>query len=199
MRPLGWFSVLLLGCAGEGGDSSEPELPPDSEPLPFDSTPDTFLVDTSLTDSGFTGEPANLLTITYTGAWQMTPRGGPYTNMTGSLLLTEVLDGNDLEPVCTLEFALTGEESEESCADCTATFEVLHYLVTGEDPLCSDPDRPTDGAIWRLGWIRSEESIEYDWQGTGVWIPWFEAEQTGDDLLLSWEVTVGVGVEDTGT
>ena len=202
MRP----PVLLLvvagtvGCASAGDDSVEPELPPaDSAPV-RDSTFDSFVVDTSFGDTGFDGDPDHLLTITWAATWEMSPGGGPYTSMTGALTLTEVLDGDDLAPTCLLEYALTGQEAEEGCPGCTATFDVNHYLAAGDFEACGDPDRPEDGALWRLGWNPTTEVVAYDYQGTGVWVDWYAAERTGDTLELLWETTVGVAVDtDTDT
>jgi len=193
--------VLLLGggCAASEADSGEPELPPVDTAIPRDTAFDTFVIDTSFTDSGFDGNPEHLLEVSWAATWQMSPASGPYTTMTGELVLTEVLDGDELEPACELTYALTGQESEESCSGCTATFEVLHYLSAGVWEDCADPDRPEDGATWRLGWNPTEETVAYDWENSGVWVDWYAAERTGDRLELTWETTVGVAVEDTGT
>ncbi len=199
------FRVLLVlgtmvgGCAASGEDSVEPELPPQDSSPPRDSTFDTFFVDTSITDTGFDGDPEHLLTITWAATWEMSPHNGPYTTMTGSLSLTEVLDGDDLKPVSVLEYALTGQEAEEACDGCTATFAVNHYLASGDPELSADPDRPQDGAIWNLGWNPTDEQVLYDYMGSGVWVAWYAAERIGDTLELTWETTVGVAVEDTAT
>lgn len=197
------FRVLLVlgamtgGCAASGEDSVEPELPPEDTSPARDSTFDTFFVDTAITDTGFDGEPEHLLTITWAATWEMSPRNGPYTTMTGSLTLTETLDGDDLKPVSILEYALTGQEAEEGCAGCTATFAVNHYLASGDVELSSDPDRPEDGAIWNLGWNPTDEQVLYDYMGSGVWVAWYAAEPIGDTLELTWETTVGVALDDT--
>lgn len=193
-------AALLLGlaaCAGGEGDSGAAELPPaDSVPWPDDTVPDTFYVDTSLGETGGDTEPAHTLTIRYEGAWSLTPAGGPYAAMTGALVLTELLDGDEEEPACAAEFSLTGQAVEEGCDSCVATFAVRHYLAAGDAEACRDPERPEDGDTWTLGWSRAERTVYLDLQGSGVWIPWFEAEELDDELLLSWEATLGVAVDE---
>lgn len=196
--------TLLAGCADEGDDTGPAELPPeDSSGVPQDTVPDTFFVDTSYGETGFDDSPKHLLTITYDGLWTMTPAGGPYTAMTGELELTEVLDGDEDAPTCVMAWSLTGALAEEGCEGCLATFEVLHYEVdgkgktkAGEEETCEDPERPDDGDLWRMGYARAAGAVLRDWEGTGVWISWFEADELGDTLRLSWEATVGVAVEE---
>lgn len=201
MVRLPWLaSVLLGGCVASSDDSTEPELPPEDTFIPSDSTTDTFFVDTSFQDTGFDGNPDHLLTITWLAHWDMSPGGGPYTTMTGTLSITEVLDGNDLKPTCLLEYSLTGQEADENCPGCSATFDVNHYLVTGDAETCKDPDRPEDGALWTLGWSGANELVYYDYQDSGVWVEWYAAERVADSVDLTWETTVGVAVDtDTDT
>lgn len=199
VRMLVVLATLGGGCAASGDDSVEPELPPVDTGVERDSTFDTFFVDTSFQDTGFDGDPEHLLTITWAATWEMSPHNGPYASMTGELVLTEVLDGDDLKPVSELTYALTGQEAEEVCPGCTATFDVNHYLASGDPEQSADPDRPEDGAIWRLGWNPTTEVVQYDYMDTGVWVDWYAAERIGDTLTLTWETTVGVAVDETDT
>lgn len=187
---LGW----LLACAAEGGDSTEPELPVDTEVV--DTAPDTFEVDTSVDDTATNLDPEHVLTITHDGEWAMSPVGGPYTAMTGSLLVEEVLDGDVERPTCAATFALTGESAEEPCAGCTATFRVRFYLSEGATEACQDPDLPAVDESWDMGWNPSTGTIQLNVGGSGVWVDWYAAERLGDDLTFSWSTTVGVAVED---
>lgn len=200
------FALLFLAaCSGGGDDTGPAELPPeDTAGLPDDTVPDTFFVDTSYGETGFDGDPQHLVTLRYDGRWVMTPAGGPYTAMTGTLELTEVLDGAEDAPTCVMAWSLTGEVAEVDCDGCLVAFEVLHYTVDGEkdekglEETCYDPERPEDGDTWRLGYHRADRAVLRDWEETGVWIPWFDAEEVDDTLILSWEATVGVAIEDTG-
>lgn len=188
--------VLLLACAGGGDDSVPTELPP--EETYTDTAPDSFLVDSSFTDTGGNTAPAHLLELRHEGSWSLSPEGGPWTAMTGAFTVTEVLDGDVENPACELEWSLTGEEADSGCEGCVASFVVHHYLASGDREACQDPDLPEDGEDRSMGWSDADGVIRYDVGDSGVWVDWYAGERLGDELSFLWEATVGVAVEDTG-
>lgn len=202
LRPLSAFVLLLgglapLGCAATGGDSGGGELPPeDSDSGVDDSGVDTFSWDTSIEDSGGDESPKHSLTVTHVGSWSMAPDGGPWTSVTGELTVTEVLDGDEAAPACAVTFALTGEAADEGCPGCDATFDLLYYVSEGVRDDCRDPDLPLDGDTVRMGWSDAEETVFLDYQGSGVWLAWYEGRRVGDEVTFTWETTLGVTVED---
>lgn len=192
--------LMLLGaggCADASDDTSGGELPPEETGEEDSETGfDTFGYDTVGGDTGTDGTPKHLLTITHEGRWEMSPNGGPWDAMTGELTLTEVVDGNLDKPWCEVRYALTGQASEDNCPQCDATFEVLYYVAEGDETLCLDPETPANGATLRLGWSENTEQIWMDYQGSGVWMPWYDGRRVDDIVYFEWETEVGVAVPD---
>lgn len=190
------YFLTLLACAPAADDTGgEAQLPPEEPPVSMDTG---FQVDTGITGGAPSDEePEDSLEILQQGRWEMTPLGGPYTAMTGELECLEILNGDELEPSCALSWSLTGELLDEGgCEGCEFTFEVEFYLVEGESGDCYDPELPASGDRWMLGYDPSEGVLLREYQGTGVWIPWYRAELSGDTLSFSWSATVGVAVEE---
>lgn len=187
---LGW----LLACAPERDDSGVPELPADTETV--DTAPDSFEVDSSGEDTGGDLTPEHTLRLTHEGQWALSPVGGPYTAMTGTLDVEEVLDGDEESPSCAASFALTGEAAEEPCPGCLVAFRVNFYLASGATDDCEDPDLPEDGAVWELGWNDGTDTILLNVGGSGVWLDWYAGERLGEDITFAWSTTVGVTLED---
>ena len=208
--------LLTVGCKDNSGDSNtEATLPPE------DDSPGSY--DTGLwnsTDSGFGGnyneEPPYLLTIQHTGNWTMSPITGPYTSMTGQLEIIEYLDGNEENIWCRAVFALTGQASKDTdtCEDCDFTFDILFFLYEegagkdkeddddDDDPevggldKCRTPDLPGGSETRTMGFIRDVDTIYYNYYDSGIWLPWYDAEQAGNDLTLSWTADVGFAGEE---
>lgn len=202
LRPLSRRALLLAalaapGCASTADDSGGGELPPaDTSSDGEDSAVDTFSWDTSIEDSGGDESPKHTLTITHEGGWSMAPDGGPWVSATGEIVVTEVLDGDEAAPTCEVTFALTGEASDEGCPGCDATFDLLYYVGAGVREDCRDPDLPQDGDVVRMGWSDAEETVFLDYQGSGVWLAWYEGRRVGDEVTFTWESALGVTVED---
>jgi hypothetical protein len=185
--------ALLAACAPAAEDTGPVRLPPEDTSV-FREDTGTFPFDTS--DTGVTDEvPAHLLTIRHGGAWLLGGDRGDPTSVTGTLVVTEVLDGADETPACTETFALVGERADADCAGCTATFRVLHTLVAGAGT-CRSPERPEDTEERTLGYDAG--AVWWDWYDTGVWVPLWEVEpgDTSDEIVFTWETTMGVIVED---
>lgn len=153
--------------------------------------------------------PLHQLTLLQEGSWTLSPSTPPYESMTGTLVLTELLDGDEAVPFCTATFALTGVATAERCEGCTAGFEVLHYLSEDgaslpggegqEDTLipglagCLGTDLPAHEEVWAMALAtdRIERRL-----GTSTWLPWYEAEVDGGSVSFEWTATVAVELDD---
>ncbi len=197
-----WAIGLLLACKGgaDTGGGSAVGLPPTD-------TAENFIYDSANpeVDTGFGAPtadetPDHTVKITQKGLWALTPRGGPYSTVTGYLEITEITDGLEDEPSCKVTFGLTGESipAEELCADCAYGFEVLYYLSDGELADCMDPDKPETGTTLRLAWVPGANRLYLDYLGTGVWIPWYvgSLDAVREELAFTWEATMGVRIEE---
>ena len=196
--PLTWAVALvglLAACAPEEQDAAgEVTLPEETGTGPVSDT-GLLLPDTGggLDDV----EPAHWLTMEQTGTWSLSPHAGPYTAMTGELRVIELLDSDEEFPACEVVFALTGEALERNCDGCDVTFAVSFYVTEGDPKDCRDPDLPQHDATRSMGWASSDRLIYLNYDYTGVWIPWFLAEETDDDeLALTWEATIAVTIEE---
>lgn len=197
--PASSFCVAIAaGCAASADDSGAGVLPAEetADSGAVDTSPDTFTFDTSLGDTATDVSPTHTLTMTHTGEWLMSPTAGPWTAVTGTLLVTEVLDGDVDAPACTVTFALTGQASPANCGSCDASFDILYYVAAGDRSTCRDPELPADGATLRMGWSDREAAILLDYQGSGVWLPWYPGARAADRVTFSWSQTAGVVVED---
>jgi hypothetical protein len=217
--------TLVAGCAGnreETGPDTDVGLPPEDtgSELGGDTGFEVFPIDDSGSELG-DEVPSHSLTILQTGDWLLTPEGGPYTEMTGTLRLRERVDGEFLgdtadtadtalpvdtepdtsdtamvEPECDVEYALHGEVVEPGCPGCTATFAVTHTLVSGDPGACLDPEAPTPDGVWNLGYDPTAAAILLNYGGSGVWLAWYDATRAGDAITFSWTTTVAVSVDD---
>lgn len=200
-----WGAVGLLtlnACSGKTEDSSSsvglPDETAEIEDSPLDSG--IFLVDTA--GGGLSDDvPAHTLTLTQEGNWELSPRGGPWTALTGGLEILELLDGDEEIPACEATYALTGEATDTpGCDTCDAVFAVTFYLSDGDPAACSDPDLPLADEVRTLGWSSVDETIYFDYFDTGVWLPWYEGVEDEDTVTFSWTTELAIYVEeDTGT
>lgn len=192
------LSTGFTGCSDEGKDTgAEVGLPEETgDPISLDTAPLVFdTADTSALDE----VPEHTLTLTQAGSWDLSPRGGPWTTLTGELVVTELVDGDEELPACQATFALTGEADEgAACDDCDAVFDVSFYLSEGDTEDCLDPDLPQHDEIRRLAWSSLEEAIYFDYYGSGVWIRWYDATELEDEdrIEFEWTAETGVAVEE---
>lgn len=196
-----------FGCKG-GDDGSAVVLPPEDTARTRDST-SGFPLD-SLGDSGLDQSPDHTLTLEQWGEWDLSPFGGPYTALVGELRAWEYLDG--LRPdtadtadtgglraealTCAVTFSLVGEALDEGCPSCDFAFAVQLYLVDGDPADCRDPDMPTDGEVRAWGWSGADDTIWYDYGGSGLWLPWWPGIRAGDSVSFVWTATLGVAVDE---
>lgn len=208
-----WAASLaaLLACGG-GDPATSPGLPPEGDG--GSTTGDGGGgAGTSWTGGGTGGGPArgddevpgHLLTLRQEGTWTLSPATPPYDSLTGTLTLTELLDGEQDVPACTATFALTGTASDERCDGCTAGFQVLHYLsqdgasLPGPDsgaPIevpglsgCLGTDLPAHEEVWvmALASDRIERRL-----GLSTWQAWYDAQTVAGTVTFSWTATVAV-------
>jgi hypothetical protein len=208
--------MAFVGCSGQSEDTAGPDLPAADTDVASDNAGDTSLLGGA--DTGETNDsPADTLEVIYEGIWELSPQGGPYKNMTGSLQVTEILNGEEDQPWCTVTYALTGTETDEDgCSYCDVTIEVLHYLSSEglfdeyEDPIlqedeesksfgvqlglreqCMDPNVPEDQDRWIMSFAEEDDMIHFNYYGTGVWVPWYSGQLVHDTLTFGYRTEVG--------
>ena len=194
--------AILAGCKPKEDDTGAlVELPEETATIDSRAETGTLLVDTYISDAG-DDEPAHILSVTQEGSWELSPRGGPWTALTGELVVTELLDGDEELPACEVSFALTGEAPEAEggsgavlgCDTCDDVFLISYYLSAGDPDACTDPDLPMDGDVRAFGWSSVDSTIYLDYAGTGVWLPWYEGEVDEDTITFSWTTELAVFV-----
>ena len=167
-----------------------------SSPILEDTAP--FIVDTA--QGALDEEPEHTVTVIEQGTWSLSPLGGPYTSLVGTMTIIEYIDGppdadDTAPPPCQIEIALTGSPSVYGdCTNCSFTFDVLHSVVSGDLSQCHDPDRPTDGDTRPLGFDPTTGRIR--WHRGSHWFDWYEAQLVGDQLTFSYTATLGVTVDE---
>lgn len=188
--------AFLGACADKGDDTGANVALPaetDTREPDVDSValvPDTF-------DDGGDEEPAHWLSLRQEGVWELTPRGGPWTALTGALVATEILDEDEESPRCEVTYALTGEVVEApGCDTCDAAFRVAFYVSEGDPDACADPDLPMEDEERMLGWSPVDDAIYLDYAGTGVWLPWYEGAADEDTITFSWTAELAIYVEE---
>lgn len=208
-----WPLLLLCAACTDSSDSGVPEKLPDTdttENLPSDS------IDWSVDDTGLDGgysdeEPPFELSLAHAGVWELLPLGGPYTSMVGELTITELLDGNKSTPWCSATFSLTGQAVDDVCDTCDYGFTILFYLVeegskkedkgkeeaVGGLAECRSPDLPADGEVRTLAYSDADSTIYFNYYGSDIWIPWYDASDLHDEVNFEWEATLGfIGEEE---
>jgi hypothetical protein len=208
-RRVAWASacaVFLGGCGDDKGDTGESTLPEDTATETVDDTAEPFFpVDTSA-DTGFNQQPEQTMVLAHLGVWQQSPVGGPYTALTGTLEVLELLNGDEDEPWCRVTFALTGALAEETCPTCDVGYIVEHYVVqegpteeeveeeieVGGLDACMSPDLPEDLERWHMGWSEAEGTVYFNYYDSEFWLPWYDGAQTHDDITFAWTRELGV-------
>lgn len=191
------LSLALLACTGKSDDTgAEPGLPDETDTQDLSGDSVALIADT-YDDALGDEEPAHWLALAQEGVWELTPRGGPWTTLTGSLLAVEVLDEEVENPLCEVSYALTGEEApREGCDTCEVAFLVSFYVNEGDPAACADPDLPRSDEERVYGWSEVDSTIYLDYAGTGLWIPWYEGAADEDTITFSWTGELGKAVEE---
>lgn len=211
----------LVACTPDE-DSDVPELPDDSDTvIPEDTGP--FEIPDDTDDVGPADlEPLNYLYLYQEGSVTLTPGGGPYTALTGSLEVLELVDFQLPEPdtdnpdtdtdlpwadledspvACQATYTLIGsppppEAGAVLCDGCAWMMDVEFAVASGNPGPCYDPDLPDNEETLRFAWHPGQGQLLYDYQGTGVWYPWFPGSSGGDSVDFNWNARLGVSIEE---
>jgi hypothetical protein len=203
-------TFALVGCSG--AKDTDPDLPPvDSADTTRDTDVSTFPPDTSA-DSDISDSPSNTLTMHQFGQWDLSPGGGPYTALTGTLTAQEYFDGNapptdtddsdtvaadtDLPLECDVVYNLVGAPALSTCDGCSFAFDITFHVIEGDPTGCRDPEIPQDDGILRFGYDNTQHKILMDYGDIGLWLPWYPARLIQDHVKYDWKATVGVVVEE---
>lgn len=186
------FGALLvglgLGCSSTPDEQVSPTLPVDtSSPTPF---PTPMASSPQEPPPPSNPEPSHTLLMQESGTWVMSPTGGPYDAMSGTLLIEQLLDGKG-DPICSLTFSLTGAKAGFQCPGCSYTYFIQHVLVEGDPEPCSGAELPQDGDSRVLGYSSEDRLIYYNYNDTGIWLPWYDASRLGDEVSFMWESSMG--------
>ena len=197
--------VALTAC---GAPSS-----PERQPLPADTgeatvlvidTADFLPVDTGSTFPTEDAEPLNTLYIRQSGTWSVSPAGGPFTDIAGTMRVLEYIDElpdpedpDDEGYACDATYTLTGQApAQHSCSSCDFVFDIEFFVNAGDPTTCREPDTPMHEAVWRMGYDSTQGKILHDYGGSGIWVPWMDAELLGTDLTFLFEADVAIRVDE---
>ncbi len=201
-RSCALLALVAIGCSGDDAppttppttdtDTGEPQiLPLDSFPLPEDTAPEV-IPDLS---------PNNWVNLSQIGVWNLGNTSEPWGSVSGTLVIREHIDELDTAaPVyeCDVSYTLTGTEvTNHDCNDCDFVMAVEHYVNSGDPSACHDPDAPVNGAIRHLGYDNATKKILFDYYGSGVWIPWYDADRTGQRVDFEWTAQLGIELADS--
>jgi len=188
-RRLGGALLFVMGCGEPPAADDGPTTPPDTvtETFPPPSTSTTFPIDTGF---GATNnqDPDNWLFVDEMGQFTMSPSGGPYDSMSGTLMLQEYVDEFDIYegPPCLVSWSMSGTVAPLPCAGCDAAFEVEFDLVSGNLSTCQSADLPSETLNWRLGVDATQGIVYRDIGNTGVWVAWYDGVIIGDTVTISY-------------
>jgi hypothetical protein len=214
IRILPHLLVLAAGLAACSGG----EQPQTRQPLPTDTgdatvftldTADFLLIDTGSTFETTDSIPLHELYISQSGTWSLSPAGGPFTDIVGDMIVREYIDelvkkpktkGGEPQYDCEALYTLTGQSPDEhSCQSCDFVFDIEFFVNEGDATACREPDTPQHQVVWRMGYDSGQEKILYNYGGTGVWVPWMDAQLSGNDLTFSFQTQVAIQVDEETT
>lgn len=203
-----WFGLLGAGCVGSDDTGVPQNLPEttDSNSTSSDSI-DWNINDTGMSGSGSNESPPFELALDHQGVWDLLPLGGPYTSMVGEMTITELLDDNKNNPWCQVTFSLTGQSVDDVCDTCDFGFLILFYVSEegvgkeknddGDKELvgglsdCKSPDLPANNESRTLAYSDADSTIYYNFNDSGIWIPWYDASDIHDEVNFQWEALMG--------
>lgn len=197
--------LLALACTGE-----EP-VPP--TPAPATPPPTVPWVDTGVYRPQQTGNvvldddvPDNTIQVEHTGFWERS--GSPYDAIVGELHVREIIDGYvpataDTGDVldCDVSWFVTGTPDliVHTCAGCGPSWAVSFTYDTDSVSTidaCADVELPDDGDVWHLAFHPGDGVIYFNYYGTGVWMPWWDAEENGARVDYGWTGELAFAVEE---
>ncbi len=199
-------ALLAVACGGKPDDTqTEAALPADSAVPDVPDREETglfFPVDT-FDGGGLDEVPNNTLEVRHTGYWDLTPIGGPYDTVIGTLDVDELIDGDTDQPWCYLRYALTGFvvplDPAGGCDTCDIAFEIEFYLVEdgallplpGAEPIDTGGTYDEDDVI-EVNGLDECRSPDLPADGERWIMGWSELEETlylnyyGSDIWLPW-------------
>lgn len=224
---LSLLPMVALGAACSPDDADEviPDLPDEETDLPTDD-PDDFDWPVDTDSPPPEGEdPDHWLYAYQDGTWSVGPTGGPYTALSGELLVYEFVDWQlptededdtdaDTDPVdtdtdlppweqleenplhCLVRYQITGEPSESTCPECDVGFDVTFTVVEGDPGPCYDPELPRSGDTLRFGWRWDTPVVLHDLANIDLWYPWFAADLTSEQILVSYTDARAISLEE---
>jgi|GEM_PF-2284710 len=200
--------TLIPGCPSAEPDPGD--LPDETPALLGDDDDDATAPGDD--DDEVNDVPENVLTVTETGVLTRSPTGGPYTAITGSLTISELLNGEvipplepgeepddgDLPPTCEVLLAVVGTRTDaaDACPTCDATWTLTFSVDTGEIEQCLGPDQPADGEVRRMGFTQAEQAMFWDYEDLGTWVWWYLANESGDDITVSFSTELGIEIDE---
>jgi hypothetical protein len=201
--------LTVLGTLGAGCTNPPSTLPTPGTPDTDTGEPQVLPIDTGAYVPQDTGvdvppdlQPSHWVYIAQQGVWNLSPGSPPYTDVIGTLVLQEYIDALDTAVPnyeCNVTYALTGSAvSSHTCADCDWVMDVEHFVNSGDPSTCRDPDAPPAGAVWQMGYDNATQRIYLNYYGTGVWLPWYDANQSGAQVDFGWNGTLAIELDDTG-
>jgi hypothetical protein len=197
--------LLVIACGPKEEPSTEDPFIEDTDDMPVYNTSTSttsFPIDTGF-GSANDVEPDHWLHITQLGTWSLSPPGGPYANMTGGLTITEIVDQLDDTadpPDCLVVYTLVAQTyAPHSCAECDFALKV-EFTGSGDRDNCYDPDMPPlstpDGGGWPMGYSSSTNQVLFNYYGTGVWVPWYNATKVGDIITIDFTTSIAIDAEE---
>jgi hypothetical protein len=165
-------------------------VPEDTSAVVVSWDTSSVLIDTGAMDSG-NAAPSTTITAVHTGTWNLTPAGGPYTAVEGTLSVVETRSDAERSE-CDFSYSVTGEAVSDLCDGCTEAYRVGFAFDSGNANACSDPDLPALNDRRTFGWSPDEGVLYWDYEDTDAWVPWYEVSRADNAFTLSWTATWGV-------
>ncbi len=184
--------LLLWACGEEPVDTAGTgSLPDETGEIEVRYDTSTYALESGVPADTANEDPETTLLLQQTGTWNLSPAGGPYTAMSGDLVVLETYVESG-RTNCSATYNLSGSSTSEACETCSVAFLVTFTFAEGNTSPCRDTDLPALDEQRKLGWAPEEETIYLDYDDLGTWIPWYDASAEGDALHVRWEATVGV-------
>ncbi len=183
---------LALACAGETVDTAGTgSLPDETGEIVVTYDTSTYTLETGLSADTSGTEPESTLLLSQTGAWTLGPAGGPWTTISGDLVVLETYIESDREG-CSTTYAVTGTVSEGGCESCAYALELTFTSSVGNPAPCRESDLPQLNEERVYGWAPDEETVYLNYYNSGAWLPWYDATLEGDTIHVQWESVIGV-------
>lgn len=184
--------LLLYACAEEPVDTAGGgSLPEETGELEVRYDTSTYRIETGALEDTGDQTPEVVLQMVQEGDWTLGPAGGPWTELSGLLAVTETYEETGREN-CASVYALTGTAVDDRCDTCTDAFEVSFAPSEGNPAPCRDSDLPELYEERVLGWAPDEQTIYWNYYDSGAWVPWYDATLEGDTLHVRWAAEVGL-------